>query len=111
MKNLITIASLVLLVACGCRKSEPAKQEPSTSALRETTSAKPDPAQPQPREPERKGDFVAAFTGPLLIPQQRNPNISYSFNPAWERYFVHVPKEYSGETTYGLIVFTDANDE
>jgi Esterase PHB depolymerase len=110
MKRIITIASLVLLLACGCRKSEPARPEPATSALRETISTKPEPAQPQQHEPERKGEFVTAFAGPPLFPQQRNPNISYGLNPALERYFVHVSQEYSDATAYGLIVFTDASE-
>jgi hypothetical protein len=41
-------------------------------------------------------------------PTRRDPHVSYSPNPNVERFFVHVPEDYAGDTDNGLIVFTDA---
>src|SRR5258708_13753275 len=94
MKRILAVAFLVLLSTCGCRKSESAKQETSSAT-----------------QPERKGDFVTTFVGPSLFPRQRSESISYGLDPAAERYLVHVSQEYTGEIAYGLIVFTDADDQ
>jgi hypothetical protein len=53
---------------------------------------------------------VTAFGGQRLFPQRRDANISYALNPESEKYFVHVAEQYTGDTPYGLIVFTDADD-
>jgi hypothetical protein len=60
---------------------------------------------------DRKGNFVTAFGATALAPMRRDSHVSYSFDPNVERFFVHVPEDYTGETPYGLIVFTDADSD
>lgn len=61
--------------------------------------------------PERTGDFLTSFSGQTPVPRKLNPNVSYRFTLSAEMYFVHVSPRYRAEAPYGLIVFTDANDE
>src|SRR5262249_40142035 len=42
---------------------------------------------------------------------RRDPHIDYTLDPNLERYFVHVPEDYTGAIAYGLIVFIDAGDD
>jgi hypothetical protein len=59
---------------------------------------------------QRSGDFVTAFGGERPAPKNRNPHVVYDLNPA-ERFFIHVPANYTADMEYGLIVFTDADEE
>jgi len=115
-KNVFGVIFLLLLLFCGCRKSESAKQvqvkpKPQTTESPRQEPERQESAKLETQAPERTGDFVTAFSGPLLFPRQRHPTVSYSFVLPAERYFVHVSPKYSGEALYGLIVFTDASDE
>lgn len=58
----------------------------------------------------RTGDFVTTFATHQLAPERRDGHISYDLDPPSERFFVHIPADYTGETPYGLIVFTDADE-
>jgi len=60
---------------------------------------------------QRSGDFVTAFGGAPLAPENRSPHVVYDLNPGAERFFIHVPASYTAETEYGLIVFTDADEQ
>ncbi len=60
---------------------------------------------------QRTGDFVTAFDGERLAPKNRSLHIAYHLNPSAERFFIHVPPNYTSDTEYGLIVFTDANEQ
>lgn len=60
---------------------------------------------------QRSGDFVAPFGGERLAPKNRDPHVVYDLNPSAERFFVHVPATYTADTEYGLIVFTDADEQ
>lgn len=60
---------------------------------------------------QRSGDFVTAFGGERLAPKNRNPHVVYDLNPGAEIFFIHVPITYTADTEYGLIVFTDADEQ
>jgi hypothetical protein len=60
---------------------------------------------------QQSGDFVTAFGGERLAPKNRNSHVVYDLNPGAERFFVHVPANYAADTEYGLIVFTDADEQ
>ena len=85
MKRNWGIIFLALMLHCSCSKAQVLKQE-------------------------QKGDFVTVFGGERLAPKYRDRNIKYDLDPDKERYFVHVPESYTGETPYGLIVFTHSAD-
>jgi hypothetical protein len=58
----------------------------------------------------RTGDFVTVFATHSLIPERRDAHISYDLDPSNEKFFVHIPADYTGDRPYGLIVFTDADE-
>jgi len=60
---------------------------------------------------QRSGDLVTAFGGERLAPKNRNPHVVYDLNPGAERFFIHVLITYTPDTEYGLIVFTDADEQ
>jgi hypothetical protein len=112
--NLVIVLSLVL--ACGCHKQdaakqEPAKQEPTQQEAAQTKADQPAAATAESPKWDRKGDFIIAFGGSALAPTRRNPQVAYGLDSSVERFFVHVPEDYTGETQYGLIVFTDADSD
>jgi Esterase PHB depolymerase len=116
MKNAILVMVLAPVFVCGCRKQEAAKQEPAKQESAQRQAPQPSveqsaPAAPESPKWERKGDFIIAFGGVTLAPTRRDPHVSYGFDPNVERFFVHVPEDYTGETAYGLIVFTDADSD
>jgi hypothetical protein len=59
---------------------------------------------------KRTGDFVTAFPTRPLVPERQDSHIRYDLDPSSERFFVHVPANYTGNEAYGLIVFTDADE-
>ena len=116
MKKANPVMVLSLIFVCGCRKQEAAKQEPVKQEPTQQQTAQPKVEQPAVVTPEspkwdRKGNFVTAFGATALAPMRRDSHVSYSFDPNVERFFVHVPEDYTGETPYGLIVFTDADSD
>jgi len=111
MKKTAFAIIITLALACGCRKQEPAKQEPAQQQAAQPKVEQQAAVTPESPKWDRKGDFVTAFGGTALAPARRDPHVSYAFDPNAERFFVHVPEEYSGETAYGLIVFTDADSD
>jgi|SRR5579859_5877373 len=117
MKKAILVMVLSLVFACGCRKHDSAKQEsaqqePAKQQAAQSKIEQPPPAAP-PESPrwDRKGDFVTTFDGLALAPTRRDPHVSYGLDPNVERFFLHVPEDYTGETAYGLIVFADADSD
>jgi hypothetical protein len=58
----------------------------------------------------RTGSFVTSFPHETLKSTRRDSNIAYNLDPGAERFFVHVPAGYSGQSSYGLVVFIDADD-
>ena len=58
----------------------------------------------------RTGDFITTFATHPLAPERRDPHISYDLDPPNERFFIHIPADYAGDSPYGLIVFTDADE-
>ena len=57
------------------------------------------------------GDFITSFSDESLAPNLRDPHIDYTLNPAAEKFYVHIPSNYSGQTAYGLVVYMDSNDQ
>lgn len=60
--------------------------------------------------PAQQGNSVQAFDGPPPPPPLRSSHIRYDFDPAKERFFVHVPANYNGREDFGLIVFIPADN-
>ena len=58
-----------------------------------------------------QGRLRNRFWRDCACPCAERPECQLRFDPNVERFFVHVPEEYSGETTYGLIVFSDADSD
>ena len=58
----------------------------------------------------RIGTFITSFELETIKPVRRDPKISYDLDPSRERFLVHVPAAYSGQSRYGLVVFLDADD-
>ena len=61
-------------------------------------------------QPTQRGDSVQSFDSaqpplPLL-----SSHIRYDLDPASERFFIHVPPNYSGREDFGLIVFIPADN-
>jgi len=57
------------------------------------------------------GLFLRSFGGQRAIPSRLNPHVGYDLDPNVERYFIYVPQSYTGADRYGLIVFTNADNE
>ena len=57
------------------------------------------------------GDFVVTFSGPFPAGATRDRQIDYDLVPNRERFFVHVPPDYTGAEAFGLVVFTDADEK
>ena len=55
-------------------------------------------------------DSIVVFGGKNVFPGHRNANISYNLESSSERFLVHVPSSYEGEESWGLIVYTDADE-
>jgi len=64
----------------------------------------------QPAAPVPYG-FVTSFGGGTLASVQYDPHIDYSLNPSSERFYVHIPHDYTGHAPYGLIVFISPNGQ
>lgn len=47
---------------------------------------------------------VVVFGGPPLAPQHRNPTVLYQLDPGAEQFYVWVPKSYTGQVPWGLLV-------
>lgn len=60
--------------------------------------------------PTRTGDLITTFATHPLVPEQRDRHITYDLDPGNERFFIHIPADYTGSEPYGLIVFTDADE-
>lgn len=63
-----------------------------------------------PSKKEPRSEFTTSFDGESLVPKHLNRHID-PLKPELQRYFIRVPAAYSGDGPYGLIVFTDADDE
>lgn len=62
------------------------------------------PAQPQ--------DLVTNFTAkPQATPRYRSPYIDYELDLAKEKFFIHVPSNYSAREPYGLVVYVSFDDD
>lgn len=62
-------------------------------------------------EPRLIDTSLTVFGGAHVAPSHRNPHISYNLDPASERYLLYVPTGYTGSESYGLIAFTDSEDQ
>jgi hypothetical protein len=62
-----------------------------------------------PLEPQH-GGFSQSFDGPPPALPLRSAHIQYNFDPAHERFFVHIPANYDGKHDFGLIVFIPADN-
>lgn len=102
MKRPVHVILLAMMLVAGCQKQQEGNQNFANPAAAQPASA---------AKWDRTGDFVAGFGREALAPSRRDPHVSYSFNPAAEEFFVHVPGDYRGDAAYGLIVFTDAADD
>src|SRR5215831_16212284 len=115
IKKFADLTFLILVLLCGCRRQDAPKQQASSQPASSQAPAQPTPV-PSPAKTEepkwdRKGDFMAEFGAEVLFPTHRDPHVSYALNASRESFFVHVPEDYSGAAAYGLVVFTDADDE
>ena len=62
-----------------------------------------------PPEPQH-GSFSQSFDGPAPALPLRSTHIKYNFDPANERFFIHIPANYDGKHDFGLIVFIPADN-
>jgi hypothetical protein len=58
----------------------------------------------------RTGGFLVSIESKDFYPPHGDPHVQYIHAPGPESYFVYVPVTYTGSESYGLIVFTDANN-
>lgn len=64
----------------------------------------------QASEPIRRGEGIESFGAPMPEIARRSPRIQYDLDLTQERYFVHVPANYTGTEPFGLIVFVHAGE-
>jgi hypothetical protein len=58
----------------------------------------------------RHGSFLQSFDGPAPALPNRSAHVKYDFDPANEKFLVHVPPNYEGKRDFGLLVFIPANN-
>lgn len=58
-----------------------------------------------------EGSGLRAFPREIPAIAHRNPNINYGLDPSRERFYVHVPANYTGSERFGLIVFINSGDQ
>jgi hypothetical protein len=57
----------------------------------------------------RRGDFLTSF-GIGRVQIAEDANVDYDLDPSVERFYVHVPDDYTGRADYGLMVFMYPGD-
>lgn len=60
--------------------------------------------------PTQRGNSVQSFDGSQPPMPLRSSHIRYDLDPAGERFFVHVPSNYTDREDFGLIVFIPADN-
>jgi len=59
---------------------------------------------------DRTGSYIATFGGELPAVAGLHRNVDYQLLPAYERFLIHVPSDYTGREAYGLLVFIYSGD-